>query len=143
MSNAETLRALFAAIEAQDWATATDLVGEEFQVFGQSPSPQGKDGWLERHRQLAVALPDFRYNAVNFNEENDEATAFIQITGTHDGQLDLPDLGVEAMAATGKRVDLPQEMVIAKVEGGQVVNLVVHGPDHGGVPGILEQLGAG
>ena len=142
MSNTATLQALFAAVESGDWATVDNLVGDQFQIFGAAPTPENKAQWVDRHKSISAAFSDFAFNAANFNEENDEVTAFVTITGTHDGTLDLEAHGVSGLAATGTRVELPQAMVIAKVESGKVTNLVVHGPDHGGLAGILEQIGA-
>lgn len=142
MSNSETVQAVFAAVEARVWDAVDGLVGDEFQHVAGGAPPETKAQWVDRHKALGAAFSDFAYNAQNYNAENDEVTAFVAITGTHDGPLDLPAQGVIGFGATGKRVELPQEMIIAKVEGGKVTHLVVHGPDHGGVAGLLEQIGA-
>jgi len=75
--------------------------------------------------------------------KGDKLTAKVQLAGTHTATLPPPIPGVSAIASTGKRVELPEEDIEITFKGDKVLNWYVKPTLHGGLMGILEQLGGG
>ena len=65
----------------------------------------------------------------------------LHMSGTHSGALSLPELGVEDIPATGRRVEFPPQSDVFEVRDGKVVGGESTIPPGGGIPGLLEQLG--
>lgn len=65
----------------------------------------------------------------------------VQISGTHNGELDLSDMGLPKVPATGNKIRLPREKAELKIEGGKVRYFKTSANPEAGVSGILKQLG--
>ena len=142
MSAAETVRAMFAAVEAGNMDKAAALVSDDFVFSGPVPEPVGKEMWVGMQGLLLAAFPDWSFNLEDVKEEGNVATTTHHITGTHTGDLDLSPMGMPTIPTTGKAIDLPVEHAEITVEGDKIVKMHVGdvSPD-GGLPGILKQIG--
>ncbi len=139
MSNIEFVQAGMKAWEANDEATLASLVAEDFTMTGPTPQPLNKADFIGFMHVLLTAFPDFAFNISHFEENGDAVVAHSHITGTHTGTLALP--GLPPIAATGKKVALPEEAQTYTVKNGQLQSLVTDARPDAGVPGILSQLG--
>lgn len=142
MNGVETVQAVLAAIEANDWERARGYLADDFIFGGAVPEPVGPDAWLGVHRALGAAMPDFSFNARGLHEENGQIAGQLQITGTQTRELALTALGIPVIQPTGKRVSLPTENITATTRGDKIATIMVSKVAGGGLPGILAQLGA-
>lgn len=141
MNAIETVQAVVSAIETSDWQRARSLLADDFTLSGPVPEPIGPDAFVAIHRALAAAMPDFSFNASNFQDVNGTVTYQVQLTGTQTQELALPVPGIGPIPATGKRVSLPVEPNRATLRGGKVATAEASEVPGGGVPGLLAQLG--
>ncbi|HEY7834796.1 MAG TPA: nuclear transport factor 2 family protein [Ktedonobacterales bacterium] len=141
MNAVETLQAVIGDIEANDFVRARGLLADDFVFGGAVPEPIGPDAWLGIHKAFNAAMPDFRFNASNYRDDNGAVTLQVQITGTQTRELVLPIPGMPAIPATGKHVALPAEPIRATARGDKLATLTVSEIPGGGLPGLLSQLG--
>lgn len=139
MSNIELVQTGMKAWEANDAGTLSPLVAENFTMSGPTPQPLGKTEFIGFMHILLSAFPDFAFNVSRFEENGDAVIAYSHITGTHTGTLALP--GLPPIAATGKKVALPEEVQTYTVRDDKLYALVTDARPDAGVSGILAQLG--
>ena len=139
MSNTEIVQAGMKAWEANNAASLSPLVAEDFTMTGPTPQPLGKAEFIGFMHVLLTAMPDFAFNISRFEESGDTVIAYSHITGTHTGTLALP--GMPPIAATSKKVALPQEVQTYTLKHGKLQSLVTDARPDAGVPGMLAQLG--
>lgn len=142
MNAVETVRAMLAAIEAQDWDTARGYLTDDFTFGGAVPQPISAEAWLGVHRALGAAMPDFSFNVSGLREEQGVVNGTVQLTGTQTRELSLPIPGTPVIAPTGRRLSSPAENFTCAFRGDKLSSYTVQPVAHGGVHGILEQLGA-
>lgn len=142
MNAIETVRATLAAIEAQDWETARGYLTDDFTFSGAVPQPISAEAWLGVHRALGAAMPDFSFNVSGLREEQGVVSGTVQLTGTQTRELKLPIPGTPAIAPTGRHLSMAAENFTCTFRGDKISNYAVQPTPHGGVHGILEQLGA-
>src|SRR5947209_6612268 len=106
MSNIEQAKTFLIALARGDAEAATSYITDEFIVSGPTPQPLGKHEYIEVHKTLAAAMPDFSFNTSEAQEEGDKISLTIQITGTQTGVLDLGRIGlpVPPIQPTGRCV---------------------------------------
>jgi len=98
----------------------------------------GKERFLNFLRALYAAFPDWQYEHDEPEVRADEIAVKWRQGGTHTGTLALP--GIE-VAATGKKVRIPDQFFFYQLREGQIVQIRPE-PIAGGAPlGILEQIG--
>lgn len=139
MSNREIVQKGMKAWEANDASTLSPLVAEDFTMVGPTPQPLGKAEFIGFMHVLLAALPDFTFNVSRYEENGDAVIAYSHITGTHTGTLALP--GLPPIAATGKKIALPEEVQTYTVKDGVLQSLVTDARPDAGVSGMLSQLG--
>lgn len=132
--------ATLAAIEALDLETTAIQLADDF-VFNGSGYKLNKQRFIALQSVVCTALPDFAFNTIRIRQTDHKVCATVRITGTHLHDLELGVLGLPTVPATGIFCELPQEQVEFVIQDNQITQInASHGP-HGGVPGILEQLG--
>jgi len=141
MSAKDVVKEGLAATEAGDFAKLEGLVADDFSMSGPVPMPVGKREFVGLMMALRQAMPDWKFNPGDYQENGDEVTVPFQITGTHTGELQLPLPGLPPIPATGTRVSLPNEPSTFTVKDGKLAKLEVADIPGGGVMGILSQLG--
>ncbi len=139
MTNTELVQTGMKAWENNDADTLSPLVAEDFVMTGPTPQPLGKADFIGFMHILLAALPDFAFNVSRFEENGDTVVAYSHITGTHKGTLAIP--GLPPIPATGKKVELPQEVQTYTVKNGKLHSLATDARPDAGVAGILAQLG--
>lgn len=139
MSNTQIVQAGMQAWEANDAAALSPLVAEDFTMTGPTPQPLGKGEFIGFMHVLLAAMPDFAFNISRFEENGDDVIAYSHITGTHTGTLALP--GMPSIAATGKKIVLPEEVQTYTVRDGKLQSLVTDAQPDAGVAGMLSQIG--
>ena len=103
--------------------------------------PVGKREFIGLMMAMRKAMPDWKFNAGEYQENGDQVTVPFQISGTQTGELQLPMPGMPAIPPSGKKVSLPSEPSTFTVKNGKLVKLEVANVPGGGVMGILSQLG--
>jgi len=141
MTDSNIVVDLMHAIEAADYDTAAALLTDDFVFSGPVPEPISGDMWLGLQAKLSDAFPDWSFNVHNVHAHGDTVHINVQITGTHNGTLDLSAMGMPVVPATGIAVELPVEDVYVTLRGDQVASVEAEPTEGGGVPGILAQLG--
>ena len=130
------------AIEEKDFDKASRYLSNDFTFSGPTPKPLGGKENIEVHRQLLTAIPDWRFNFNVINEDQNEVTGRVHVTGTHTRDLTLPMVpNLGTVHATGKRISLPEEKVRIKLKGNKITSFHVDVPKSGGLMGILAQIG--
>ena len=112
-------------------------------VIGPSPQPLGKLEFIEVHKMLADALPDFSFNTSDAQEEGDRVTLTIQVTGTHTGGLDLRRIGlpVPPVQPAGRAISHPVEHPVVTFRKGKVSALDLPQVPGSGLPGLFDEIG--
>lgn len=142
MGAAEMAKKVFELIEAKDTQAAAEVLSDDFKFSGPVPEPISGKEWLGLHDKLNTAFPDFSFNLRDeVMVEGDVAHIKVNLSGTHEAELDLSPMGLPKVPSTGKSMNLPEEALAVTVVDGKVTS--VHGEpvEGGGVMGILAQLG--
>lgn len=139
MNNLDVARKGIRAFEANDHATVSSLITEDFTLSGAVPQTLGKQDFLGFMHAMITAFPDFKFNETFTEEGADKVVITQHITGTHTGTLALP--GMPPIPATGKKVALPEEKQVFTFRDGKFAKSEGHPVPGGGVMGILAQLG--
>lgn len=141
MNELEIAKKLLSDIEAGDKASVLKLLSDDFTFSGPVPEPISGPMWLGLTEKLIKAFPDWAYNVSNLRADGNIVRMAVQISGTHKGELDLSDMGLPSVPATGKKIQLPRDEAELKVEGGKVKYFKTSPNPEAGVSGILKQLG--
>jgi predicted ester cyclase len=141
MNELDIVKKLVSYIEKRDWESARNLLSNDFTFSGPVPEPISGTEWIGMHERLGAAFPDWAFNPSDMRVEGDIVHATMHITGTHRGELDLSNLGLPKVAATGRKIKLPPEMAEIRIEGGKVRYFRTTPNPEAGVSGILKQLG--
>ena len=142
MSAVKTVKTFMTALQSGDLELAASLMSDDFLLGGLTPTPLTKPEFLTLQSELLAAMPDFSFNLSDVQKVDDEVQALIRITGTHTGDLSLPIYGLQAVAATGLAVALPQVGTAFQVEHHRIVGMRVESVTGGGLTGLLQQIGA-
>lgn len=134
-------RAYLAAVEAKDWEAIRDVLAEDFQFSGPVPEPMNREQFIGLSRTLSVAFPDWSYNLEKVEVEGDTAVTTHQITGTHQGDLDLSGMGMPTVPPTGRAFRMPVEHAQVTVKEGRITRMHVDVSPGGGLRGVLAQIG--
>lgn len=141
MNRTEIARTVMEAAARGDAATAKSHLSNDFVLTGPTPEPLNAEQWLGLHQLINVGMPDFSFNISDVQEKGDTVTLTMQITGTHQGTLDLSPMGLPVIPATGIRVKLPVEKPQITFRGDKIIGAHLDIPPGGGVIGLLSQLG--
>jgi hypothetical protein len=142
VSAVKTVKTFMTALQSGDLELAASLMSDDFLLGGLTPTPLTKPEFLTLQSELLAAMPDFSFNLSDVQKVDDEVQALIRITGTHTGDLSLPIYGLQAVAATGLAVALPQVGTAFQVEHHRIVGMRVESVTGGGLTGLLQQIGA-
>lgn len=142
MKQEEIVSEVFSALEKKNWDKVEMQLSEDFTFSGAVPKPISKKEWVGVQRALQTGLPDLKFNLKQVKAKGDKVTAKVKLEGTHTSEMPSPMPGVKPIPRTGKKVALPEEELEFTFKGDKISNLHVKSVAHGGVNGILEQLGA-
>ncbi len=141
MDDLEIVVSLFESIEKKDWDALREMLAEDFHYYGPTPDPVGRETWLDFQMAVQSAFPDWAYNIQKVERIHDAIEVTVSITGTHSHELKLPVEGFSPIPATHRKVHMPEEHALLTLKDGKVKQLRVEQKSHGGLPGLLEQLG--
>ena len=100
MDHAETMRGLYAALNAGDLDGFSAMLADDFVEHEETPGlAPTKEGVLEFFRMYRAAFPDLHMEPQDVLTSGDRAVARVRATGTQQGEF----LG---MAPSGKSVDV-------------------------------------
>jgi SnoaL-like polyketide cyclase len=129
-------------IEQHSFDEAEALLSPDFQFTGATPHAISGKNYVQLHRELLEGIPDWNYNFNLYLEEEDVVYGTVAITGTHTGTIAPTFMpGIAPIAATGRKVHLPEEEIAIKVRDGLISNIEVETVPNGGVVGLFTQLG--
>jgi predicted ester cyclase len=141
MSAIDIVKAGLAATEAGDFKKLDSMIADDYVFAGPVPEPLGKREFMGLQSALLTAMPDWKFNAIDFKEDGDVVTVTLRVTGTQTGELKVPMPGIPILPASGKQVSLPGEKSVFTVKNGKLTRLDVTPTVGGGLLGILSQLG--
>lgn len=141
MGAADILQAFQEATNSNDLDTAAALLASDFQFVGPAPEPMGAEQYIGFLTTLKAAFSDFSVNLQLNEPDGNVAAGTNQVSGTHDGDLDLSPMGMGVIPPTGNRFSLPAEPVEITVEDDKIMLYTVQPHPDGGIMGMMTQLG--
>jgi hypothetical protein len=141
MTNAELVTTAFNAIEQGDFETGSRYFADDMTFSGPVPEPISKDAFLNLHRAMLGAAPDWRFNFNMTGEEGDTVIGKVQVEGTQTGALAPVLPGLPTIPATGRSFKNPVEGIEIVCRGGLIHAIKAEQVPNGGVAGILKQIG--
>ena len=136
MSNKETIREYTDASTKLDTEACANCLTDDFKISGPFPEPLNKEQYMDMLKSAKQGFPDWNFNYGNFQD----TSCTVQITGTHSGEFTVPNRS--PIPATGNNINLPKETINFTFEGDKISRMNIDSPPNGGLPGILEQIGA-
>ncbi|MBY5163725.1 ester cyclase [Salsipaludibacter albus] len=130
MSNADTLRRVFALMDAHDLAPIRDLLAPGFTAVISGGPPMTADEWEGMGQMMFAAFPDATHTIDEIIEVDDRVVLRGRFAGTHTGEF-------MGMPPTGKQVSITF-MNFDRFVGDKLV-------EHRGeadMVGLMQQLGA-
>jgi len=144
MKSQEVVSNAIQAVESQRWEEANKYLTDDFTFSGAVPKPVSKSEWLNMHKSLETGMPDFKFNLHELKEEGgNKLRGKVQITGAHTQEMPgpLPGVSRNKIAATGKKVRMPEEELEFELRGDKISHIHVKPTAGGGPQGLLHQLG--
>jgi predicted ester cyclase len=134
MGALDTITALNAAINAQQWDTAARLLTDDFVFSGATPQPQNKQAFLASQQAWFAGVPDWHVAIENPQVDGDVVRSTVHLSGTHSGTLAFP--GQPPIPPTGRRFST-NDSATATIRGDQIASIAVVN----GSPNVFQQLG--
>ena len=142
MSNEEVVQSFITALQSGDFDLAAGLMSDDFVASGFTPGPLDKGEFLAMQSELHDAIPDYDFHLTDIQEHDNGTEALIQITGTHEADLELPIFGLPLVPTTGLAIDLPQVHTVYRVTGGKIAEMSFESLPGSGLAGLLQQIDA-
>src|SRR5690349_19688590 len=101
MNKRETVQALLDIVQRGDLERARSMFADDFQFSsGPASNPINADTWLDMSTGLKTAFPDLNYHFKVIGADGDVVRSSRQLSGTHNGSLDLTAVEMGVLAAT-------------------------------------------
>jgi hypothetical protein len=140
MEPQKVVQAFYDELSTSGPETAAAYLAEDYAVEQPGAPVQGKAHWLALWRMWQDGFSDIAIKYELHGVEGNLVRGRSRVTATHTGDLDLGQLGMGVVAATGKSVTTVSAIDFI-VEGGKIVSGVAKPEAGGGIPGLLAQLG--
>ena len=127
------------AWEANDAATLSSLLADDFTFSGPVPQPLNKVEFIGFIQAVLAVYPNFAFNESSITRQGDQVSVTCHISGTHTGTLALP--GLPSIPATGKKVTSPAEVQHFRISDGKITAVIAELAPGGVLPRLLAQLG--
>jgi hypothetical protein len=127
------------AWEANEVATLSSLLSDDFTFGGPVPRPLNKAEFIGFMQAVLAVYPNFRFNESSIREQGDIVSVTVYITGTSTGSLSLP--GLPSVSATGEEIASPAEVQHFRVGDGKITATIAESASRGIIPKLLAQLG--
>lgn len=137
----DTVRQFVDAFNVRDKRRMGTLLADDFtfQIAG-APETLGKDEFVAMMETLHAAFPDWRFENLKIESDENPVRVKMDTTGTHEGPLDLRMIGGGVIETTGKTFRNEREPATFVIKNGKITEHSVDDPE-GGVVAMLEQLG--
>ena len=131
------------AWESKDMNVLASLLADDFGCRGFLPQPVQKAQYIDFTQAIMTAMPDWLFHDRFLDEgpvrEQGERVFFVtQITGTHTGDLILPDLPI--IPPTGTKISLPYRHLEYFVKG-EIITAITADFSPNALEEILAQMG--
>lgn len=138
----EVVNEYLQAATRRDVDAMAELLDDEL-VFETPREPLDKEMYLEFVAALFAAFPDWRidHREPRHAGRRPVVVVTVRMSGTHTGRLELPIPGFAVVPPTGRTVILPSQNYTYTVADGRIVRIKDHPVPHGGIVGVLEQIG--
>ena len=83
MNAIDVVKAGLAASEAGQTSQFSSMLTDDMVFAGPVPQPVGKREFVGLMTALVAAMPDWKFNAMDYKQNGDQVTVMFQITGTH------------------------------------------------------------
>jgi len=129
------------ALENRDLDDAAAFLDRSL-VFHSAFKNFGKPETMRLMKAVWQAFPDLDIAYSDVTVSGNLVQLYLQVSGTHRQllQLDLP--GIKPIAATGRKVVLPKQRVVCRVENDLVTEVFPEASPDAGLPGLLKGVGA-
>jgi ketosteroid isomerase-like protein len=140
MEPQEVVQAFYAELNNSGPEAAADYLAEDYAVEQPGAPVQSKAHWLALWRMWQDGFSDIAIKYDLHSVDGNLVRGRSRVTATHTGALDLGQLGMGVVAATGKSVTTVSAIGFI-VEDGKIVSGTAKPEAGGGIPGLLAQLG--
>jgi hypothetical protein len=130
------------ALQSGDIDTTGIYLSSDFTCKGMAGQVLDKVQFMKLMDALLSAIPNWSYNAVDFEERGNIVRMKTHVTGKNTRPLNLHFLRIEPVAQKGIRVHLPEEIVEFSVKENKIVSMRVYSKSNSAIDTLLEQLGA-
>ena len=141
MDSIDIVKSALAANEAHQIVKFADMLSDDMVFAGPVPNPVGKQEVLALMTAIGSAVPDFKFNAMDFKMVGDKVSVVFQVSGTQTGELAMPMLGLQKIPASGKHFSIPKELNTFTLKNGKISRWEAEKVPGGGMMGMLAQLG--
>jgi predicted ester cyclase len=141
MNKRETVQALMNSIQQGNFDNAKSMLAENFQFNGATPESMNQEGWLDMSANMKTAFSDLNYHFKVIGADGDVVRSTVQLSGTHNGPLDLTNMNMGVIAATDKTFSTKHEKTRVTVRDNKITSWVVDATEGAGLKAILGQLG--
>jgi predicted ester cyclase len=141
MEELELLKKFLEALERRDIKAIAACLHDDLKMINPA-STMNREAYLDFKRSLFEAFPDFKYNPEIIGKEGDYYNVKIRMQGTHTGMLRLDFAGPKSIAPTGRKLDLPEQLMRYSFRDGRIFIIKPVDVRGGGIIGILRQAGA-
>jgi hypothetical protein len=141
MSNIDLVKQVFSEIEQGNVQEAGKKFSDDFTFKGPSLMALTKEQYLSAHKALVEAIPDWKFNATDWQEQGDIVKVNVHITGTHTRILRYPFPQLKEEVPTDNSIILPEEPTRVTVQNGMIAAMEADTVPGGGIRGVLQQLG--
>lgn len=143
MNKRETVQALMATVQRGDLERAKSMFADDFQFSsGAVANSIDADAWLDMSTGLKTAFPDLNYHFKVIGADGDVVRSTRQLSGTHNGSLDLTALEMGITPATNRFFASRVEKSRITVKDNKITSWVIEPTPGAGLKAILGQLGA-
>jgi predicted ester cyclase len=130
------------SVQKGNFDDAKSMLADDFQFNGpMSPKPINAKAWLEMIVGLKTAFPDLNYHFKVIGAEGDVVRSTSQLSGTHDGSLDLTNVNMGVIPATNLPFSAKLEKTKVTVKDNKITSWAGDATEGAGLKAILGQLG--
>jgi hypothetical protein len=141
MDTKATVQSLMDAVQMGDFEKAKTTLSNDFKFSGPVPQPISGEEWMGMSAGLKAAFPDLNYRFKVDSVDGNTAHISGELSGTHNGELDLTSMHMGTIPATGKSFKAAHEHGKVTVRDGKVTAWAMEPTEGAGLMAILNQLG--
>lgn len=141
MDTKTTVQSLMDAVQMGNFEKAKSYLSSDFKLSGPVPEPINADAWMGMSASLKAAFPNLNYNFKVESVDGETAHISAELSGTHNGELDLTSMHMGVIPATGKSFKAAHEHGQAMLRDGKIISWSMEPTEGAGLMAILGQLG--